>query len=136
MNQSDLDCYRTNYDKKAWEEITEGWTKCNVVPGAILAVNALCDEVERLRAAIRETLDENGHLADGPVCTLSELKRALNIQTCRKCGGDMKPGLAMGQTVTGMPDFIGGEVCTVSPGGPGKLIECSKCEECGWSVAA
>lgn len=30
----------------------------------------------------------------------------------------------------------GGEVCTVSPGGPGKLIECMKCLECGWSVSA
>lgn len=45
----DIKCYRANYDKAGWEKITEGWTKCNVMPGAILAVNALCDEVERLQ---------------------------------------------------------------------------------------
>jgi hypothetical protein len=38
---------------------------------------SLIDENERLRAAIRQTLDENGHLADGDVCTLIVLKRAL-----------------------------------------------------------
>lgn len=32
---------------------------------------------ERLRAAIQQTLDENGHLADGDNCTLIMLKRAL-----------------------------------------------------------
>lgn len=97
---------------------------------------ALLGEIDRLRAAIRQTLDENGHLADGDNCTLITLKRALNIQTCRKCGGDMKSGMAMCQTLTGIADFIGGEVCTVSPGGPGKVIGCWKCEQCGWSVTA
>lgn len=38
---------------------------------------ALLGEIDRLRAAIRKTLDNNGHLADGEVCTLIELKRAL-----------------------------------------------------------
>lgn len=35
------------------------------------------DEIDILRAAIRKTLDENGHLADGDNCTLIELKRAI-----------------------------------------------------------
>lgn len=35
------------------------------------------DEIERLRAAIKQTLDENGHLSDGDVCTLIVLKRAI-----------------------------------------------------------
>jgi hypothetical protein len=34
-------------------------------------------EIIRLRDAIRQTLDENGHLADGDVCTLMALKYAL-----------------------------------------------------------
>lgn len=34
-------------------------------------------EVQRLRAAIEQTLDENGHLADGDNCTLIVLKRAI-----------------------------------------------------------
>lgn len=56
--------------------------------------------------------------------------------TCRKCGGEMQPGKAIAQTFDGIPDFIGGEVCTVSAGGPGKLIGCMKCKNCGWSVTA
>jgi hypothetical protein len=35
-------------------------------------------EARRLRAAIRKTLDENGHLADGDVCTLIDLKLAID----------------------------------------------------------
>jgi hypothetical protein len=34
-------------------------------------------EICRLRDAIRKTLDANGHLADGDVCTLLALKVAL-----------------------------------------------------------
>ena len=49
-------------------------------------------------------------------------------------GGLMKPGIALEQTCTGNPDFPGGEVVTMSPGGPGRLVECMKCEKCGWSV--
>ena len=37
----------------------------------------LQSENERMRAAIKETLEENGHLADGAVCTLLKLKQAL-----------------------------------------------------------
>ena len=40
-------------------------------------LNKLSAENERLRDAIRKTLDENGHLADGENCTLIVLKRAL-----------------------------------------------------------
>ena len=55
---------------------------------------------------------------------------------CRKCGGTMKPGKAMGQTfVGGVPDFIGEtHSSTFSAGGPGVLIDCMKCVDCGWSV--
>lgn len=54
---------------------------------------------------------------------------------CRKCGGAMKPSQALGQTCTGLPDFIGDPTpVTISPGGPGKMINCIKCENCGWSV--
>jgi hypothetical protein len=54
---------------------------------------------------------------------------------CGRCGGRMSPGVAMWQTVVGEPD-MGGEVVTMSPGGPGRLIECRKCEQCGHSVGA
>ena len=36
-------------------------------------------EIERLRAAMQQTLDENGHLADGDNCTLIALKQALEV---------------------------------------------------------
>lgn len=53
---------------------------------------------------------------------------------CRKCGGEMKKGKAIKQTFTGRPDFIGGDICTISPGGIGKIMSCLKCVDCGWSV--
>lgn len=56
------------------------------------------------------------------------------MQGCKKCGGEMKPGQAIDQTWTGTPDFAGGEIVTMSPGGHGNLIDCMKCLNCGWSV--
>ena len=47
----------------------------------------------------------------------------------------MAPGIAMGQTFTGSPDFPGREVVTLSPGGPGVVIPCLKCPACGHSVS-
>lgn len=40
-------------------------------------IERLDSESCRMRAAIRQTLEENGHLADGDNCTLILLKRAL-----------------------------------------------------------
>ena len=54
---------------------------------------------------------------------------------CRKCAGPMRAGKALAQTMSGMPDFPGDTVVvTLSPGGPGVLIDCLKCANCGWSV--
>ena len=54
---------------------------------------------------------------------------------CKRRGGIMRPGIAMGQTWSaGVPDFPGQDTCiTMSPGGPGRVIDCMKCESCGWS---
>jgi len=64
------------------------------------------------------------------------MNKAMKGQTtCRKCGGEMKPGKALAQTfIEGEPDFRGSDVVTVSAGGPGKQIDVMKCSECGWSV--
>lgn len=60
----------------------------------------------------------------------------VNKKTCRKCGGEMKPRKDIENTYTGIPDFPGdSEPVTVSPGGPGKLVDVNKCVECGWSVS-
>lgn len=53
---------------------------------------------------------------------------------CRKCGGQMKPSKALQNVATGIPDFHGGEAVTFSYGKKAKLIDCMKCEDCGWSV--
>jgi len=64
--------------------------------------------------------------------------KALN--KCKKCGGEMAPGVAMQQTLGGgIPDFPGDKADargqTMHHGGPGKLEECDhKCKSCGWSV--
>lgn len=56
--------------------------------------------------------------------------------TCRRCGGEMQPGIAMGQTYTaGAPDFPADrEGVTMSAGGPGVVIEARKCVDCGHSI--
>lgn len=58
------------------------------------------------------------------------------LDTCRRCGGQMRPGIGMAQTFTGgVPDFPGDtHAATYSPGGPGEVIPCRKCADCGWSV--
>lgn len=38
-------------------------------------IEEMASEIEKLRMAISETLDENGHLADGENCTLIKLKK-------------------------------------------------------------
>lgn len=65
-----------------------------------------------------------------------ERRSALQLWRCTKCGGTMAPGVAMGQTVTGELDFPGDRrPVTLSPGGPGVLIDCIKSSACGRSVS-
>lgn len=64
----------------------------------------------------------------------SMLKRLAVQMLCKKCGGEMRIGKAIEQTLTGIPDFSSGEIVTMSPGGQGVLIDCIKCALCGWSV--
>lgn len=55
---------------------------------------------------------------------------------CHKCNVVMERGHAIRETFTGVPDFPGcSEVVTVSPGGPGKLVDCWKCPKCGHSIS-
>lgn len=54
---------------------------------------------------------------------------------CIRCQVPLVSGKALENTLVGYPDFLGdSDVCTVSPGGPGKLIECLKCPKCGYSI--
>lgn len=67
---------------------------------------------------------------------MSQNGLTMTDRPCRKCGGEMRPGIAMRETVTGgVPDFPGDvSASTFSAGGPGELITVMKCTECGWSV--
>jgi len=61
-------------------------------------------------------------------------------QACRQCGGKMKPGIALQNTVRrDISDFSCRETAdstgqTFSYDGSVKLINCLKCEDCGRSI--
>jgi hypothetical protein len=53
---------------------------------------------------------------------------------CSRCRVYMKKGIAIQNTLSGVPDFIGSkEVITMSYSGPGKIIDVWKCPKCGSS---
>ncbi len=47
----------------------------------------------------------------------------------------MRPGRAIEQTWVGTPEWPGDSIYTMSPGGPGRLVDCLKCEMCGNSIS-
>ena len=49
MDSKDIECYRINYNIDGWKRISEEHGYLCAPFGAILAINALCDEVESLR---------------------------------------------------------------------------------------
>ena len=54
---------------------------------------------------------------------------------CRRCQTNMRPGLALAQSFTGIGDFHDDDdVVTLSPGGSGHLVSVMKCPACGYSV--
>lgn len=53
---------------------------------------------------------------------------------CRKCCGEMLPSRAIVEGVSGLSDFLVGEIVTMSGDGSCIEIACLKCRECGWSV--
>lgn len=52
MTKDDLDCYRTNYDKKGWMKYANDNGFVTMPLGVLDAVKALCDEVERLQRKV------------------------------------------------------------------------------------
>lgn len=63
-----------------------------------------------------------------------EAERSQKI--CKRCAGALVAGRAIAQTyVSGVEDFASDEYAiTFSAGGPGELVACLKCAECGWSM--
>ena len=92
-----------------------------------------------LAAVLIELRDTVTHEHESKEAFIARVRAILgkdpDLRLCKRCGGIMRPGIAMGQTWSaGIPDFPGQDACiTMSPGGPGRVIDCMKCEACGWS---
>ena len=96
--------------------------------------------VEKLAFLLRQTLVWLEHpefnalpLCGSPSALAAHVRETLS-GVCSRCYGEMRPGKAMKQTLRGFADFPGGDAVTLSPGGPGVLIDCMKCHKCGYSV--
>ena len=111
-------------------EMLEGRaTRYNGADGSALAEAGSGGVLQTCRSEARGICGEGairGHQGGLGVCV-----------SCKYCGHRMWPGIAMGQTWSaGIPDFPGQDVCiTMSPGGPGRVIDCMKCPQCGYSVS-
>ena len=85
-------------------------------------IESIAAEIDRLDRAAARNHPNLGSTGASPVCA--------------KCSLPMIRGKALEQTyVGGTPDFPGDtHASTFSAGGPGRLIDCWKCPECGWSI--
>ena len=76
----------------------------------------------------------SGYMMDGRHILYRDM--LLVEHKCKKCNGAMKLSKAIEQTYTGLPDFPNDQYpVTLSPGGTGRLVDCLKCCECGWSIS-
>jgi len=97
-----------------------------------------------LRRSLEKMIDMQRQIArlEGESASATESFDAhytTNGDACRKCGGKLRfrENGAIVNEMSGIPDFIGGEIMTVSPDPTRpKLVHCWKCEDCGWSVTA
>lgn len=105
-----------------------------------LPAGSSASDAKQLEAELRRALGHGArpvdrlHTADTHQVT--EQTHQTGVSTCRKCSAPMAPGIAIAQTWGGIGDFAHDDVVTMSPSGPGKLVSCSKCTACGWSVSA
>jgi len=84
--------------------------------------------------SMRRRLDLLADFAQGVIESIGGAG-LFTTRSCRKCDGKMFPGIALENTTTGSPDFIGGSVVTVSTSERANLVGCMKCEKCGHSVS-
>jgi len=113
------------------------WIYCDG-PNCPMGEEAGCEMTTTAKEARRE-LKFDGWINRGSLDFCPECATDADRQnSCKKCGGEMIPSKATGQTYkSGMPDFPGDERgITMSPGGPGGLVDVLKCSDCGWSVTA
>jgi hypothetical protein len=81
------------------------------------------------------TVSETG-LAVDLITRDAKMYHDFSTNVCKKCGGNMTPGKAIENGYSGYPDFPGDKyACTVSVDPKKwKLVDCLKCEKCGWST--
>jgi len=122
---------------EAIDEITTLRAKLECLSG--LTNSELCNAVEAERDRYKVALTEivNAFPVEVNGYDMWQIARAALKMTCKKCNGEMRLGQALEQTlISGSPDFPGDKVgITMSAGGPGKLVDCMKCSDCGWSIA-
>ena len=87
-----LDDYRITYNLADWERIALRNGEICAPIGAIRAINALCDEVERLRqrvAELEQGLEVATEIINSRTSELETLERqaAPVLYLCTKCGG-------------------------------------------------
>jgi len=140
------ECTEVAWAKEAAVSVTVPYVRADLAAGATHAAISPGSkppaEIDRERLVRQYAADPQpklvgaaGRLLDSMVERIGPAPAAMDKGRCRRCGGEMKPGIAVGQTYTaGAPDL--GDVVTISPGGPGRVIECLKCAACGWSVTA
>jgi len=87
--------------------------------------------------AVHQLMDMDAPMVHLQIDGMNEaMNRGEERELCRQCGGRMKDSQAIAQTFIGRGDFHDGDSqVTMSPGGPGALVDCRKCSECGWSVS-
>ena len=102
-----MDC-----DREAWEQVRALWRDKDKNPANKDAIN---DTLKDISPRLPDEMSVSGH--------------------CPKCGGTLRPGKALVNGWSGCDDM--GEICTVSLDPRiSKMIDCMKCEKCGWSVSA
>lgn len=147
----DADCinaWRINYglDTHTPEAAMSYWSErcAGMVPAGAVAALGLCLlEIERLQtdwmaitiSKLRNLATHEHESKEAFIARVNAVLTDSDPNSCKQCGGALLPGIALEQMWTeGITDFPGQNTCvTMSPGGPGQLIDCMKCEACGWS---
>ena len=113
-------------------ERDDEWRKNDSLRPYPLGMDCDREAWERVRGLWRGNTPSSG--AASAISDKNPCETPVNDGKCRKCGGTMRPGKALVNGWSGSDDM--GEVCTVSADPKlHKLIDCMKCEKCGWSVS-
>lgn len=107
------------------------------VPGELNKTNII-DHIIAVGEVLEELSKKPPVPSEGRYFLIESIDTILFTCPIRKCGGHpcggiLAPGVAIEQTFSGEGDFGPDDDGTMSPGGPGKLIQVAKCPRCGAS---